>query len=115
MQYGTSFDSKSDLATVNHMEPKPKQEMTPLMWLSHVWLYTSLIYTSWPSSKTMVNLQRVFAAVLLDLVQQPPLVMNFPDFMEVDHEARLPALASLCEKEQVRKQQASRKTLRPER
>ena len=46
MQNGTSLDSKSDLATVNYMEPIPKQEMTPLMRLSHDRLYTSLIYTS---------------------------------------------------------------------
>src|ERR1700736_4870154 len=62
----------------------------------------------------MVNLQRVFAAVLPNLVQQPPLVMNLPAFTDVDHEARLPALTSLCEKERVRKRQASRKTPRPE-
>ena len=62
----------------------------------------------------MVNLRRVFAAVLPDLVQQPPLVMNLPAFMEVDHEARLASLASLCEKERARKRQASRKTPHPE-
>ena len=62
----------------------------------------------------MVNLRRVFAALLPNLVQQPPLVMNLPAFMEVDQEARLAALASLCEKERARKRQASRKTPRPE-
>jgi hypothetical protein len=34
-----------------------------------------------------MNLQRVFAAVLPNLVQH--LVMNLPAFMEVDHEERL--------------------------
>ena len=56
----------------------------------------------------------IFAAVLPNLVQQPPLVMNLPAFMEVDHEARLPALASLCEKERAHKWQASQKTPHPE-
>ena len=62
----------------------------------------------------MVNIRRVFAAVLPNLVQQQPLVMNLPAFTEVDHKARLPALASLCKKEHACKWQALRKTPHPE-
>ena len=72
-----------------------------------------LVYTSWHISNAMVKLQRVFVAVLPNLVQQPPLLWTCL-LLWGGLWSKTPSLASLCKKEWAGKQQASQKRPHPE-